>query len=181
MGTPTMGSRHVDGHKERNEDMVDARKVHRAKRAGLAVAGISLLCSFALSGSPALAVPYTHSEAGSEAAGGLIHVAVTLDCTAVGGSIKAVWLPLNGDYASVEAVMNEFLTASEDKVDPFAHADYELQSLGEFLADKTYTVDVYKAGSQAPGAVFSYTGESVGDETYDGLEKGDGVYVTVTE
>lgn len=147
-----------------------------------AVAAIFVfLCSLALFVPSASAIPHAHSEAQADAGSGLTHVAVTLDCTAIGGSVKAVWLPINTDDASVTAVMNEFMTASENKVDRFAHDDYDMESMTDFLSDKEYTVAVYQAGAQQPGADATYTSESIGDESYATLKTGDGVYVTVTK
>lgn len=141
----------------------------------------ALLCSLALFVPHALAIPYTHSEAEADAGSGLTHVAVTLDCTPNSGSITTAWLPINSDDASVTAVMNEFLTASENKVDRFEHEDYEVKSLAEFLSGKEYSVAIYKAGSQSPGVDASYTSDIIGDESYDSLETGDAIYVTVSK
>lgn len=126
------------------------------------------------------ALPYAHSEEEADAGMGVVHIAVTLDCSAIGGPTKFVWLPINADSPTVTAVMNEFLNASEDKVDRFAHEDYQMESLADFLSGKQYTVAVYKASAQQPGADATYTSASIGDETYSTLETGDGVYVTVT-
>lgn len=155
----------------------------RAKTLGIAGAAFALacLCALALSTVRATALPFAHSEAEADAGSGLVHIAVTLDCSAVGGSTTFAWLPVNADDASVEAVMNEFLKASENKVDRFAHEDYSLESLADFLAGKNYTVAVYEAGAQQPGAIAEYTSASVGDATFTGLETGDAVYVTVVE
>ena len=119
----------------------------------------------------ASALPYAHSEAEADAGSGVIHIAATLDCTAVGGSITAAWLPINADDATVTAVMNEFLTASENKVDRFAHEDYDMKSMADFLSGKEYTVAVYEAGAQQPGADATYTSKSIGDESYADLGK----------
>lgn len=157
--------------------MVDVRKLG----VGAGVVALALAGSLAAAATQASALPYAHSEAQAHASGGLVHIAVTLDCTQVGGSVKAVWLPVNSSEATVEAVMNEFLTASENKVDRFAHEDYALESMADFLADKNYTVAVYKAGAQNPGADAVYTSDSVGDAAYAELATGDGVYITVIE
>lgn len=151
------------------------------RKALAVVASVALLCSLVLFASSAAAVPHAHSEAEADAGSGLIHIAVTLDCTAVGGSVKTVWLPINSDDATVTAVMNEFLTASENKVDRFAHEDYDMESMTDFLSGKEYTVAVYKASAQQPGSDAVYTSSSIGDESYAGLATGDGVYVTVTK
>lgn len=148
---------------------------------GIGVGCIALLCSLMLFASRASAVPYAHSEEEADAGSGLVHIAVTLDCSATDGSVKCVWQPVNADGATVEAVMNEVWVASEDKVDRFAHEDYDTQSLASFLSDKTYTVSVYKAGAQQAGASTEYSSESVGGASYAELEKGDAVYITVTE
>lgn len=140
-----------------------------------------LLCSLALLAPRALALPYAHSEAEADAGSGLVHVAVTLDCTAIGGPVKAVWQPINADDATVEAVMNEFLTASEDKSDRFAHEDYAMESMADFLSDEEYSIAVYEAGAQEPGADAVYTSSSIGSDASVALETGDGVYVTVTK
>lgn len=155
----------------------------RAKTFGIAGAAFVLacLCALALSTVRATALPFTHSEAEADAGSGLVHIAVTLDCSAVGGSTTFAWLPVKSSDASVEAVMNEFLKASESKADRFAHEDYNLQSMTEFLADKNYTVSVYEAGAQEPGDAIEYTSSSIGDASYSGLKTGDAVYVTVTE
>lgn len=151
------------------------------KKVFVVTALIALLCSFALFAPLASAIPQAHSEEEAAAGSGLIHVVATLDCTATDGSVKTVWLPINADDASVTAVMYEFVTASENKVDRFAHEDYNMESLSDFLADKEYTVAVYLADSQQPGADDLYTSTSAGDESYTGLKTGDSVYVTVTK
>lgn len=156
--------------------MIDIRKT----TTGLTAACLGILCSAAIA-LPAQALPYTHSEQEADAGLGVVHIAVTLDTTAIDNAKKAVWLPINHESATVSAVMNEFLNASEDKVDRFAHADYDLQSLAEYLEGKTVSVAVYKAGAQAPGAAGTYTSETIGDATFAGLETGDGVYITVSE
>ena len=156
--------------------MIEMRKT----TAGIAAACLGLLCSAAIA-LPAQALPYTHSEQEADAGLGVVHIAVTLDTTAIDHAKKAVWLPVNHERATVDAVLNEFLNASEDKVDRFAHADYDTQSLAEYLDGKTFTVAVYKAGSQQPGAAATYTAETIGDATFAGLETGDAVYITVTE
>ena len=154
----------------------------RGKRVCAIVALFALLCSLVFFAFNASAIPYTHSEEEADAGSGLIHIAVTLDCSAADeGYTKCVWQPINADDATVEAVMNEVILASEDKADRFAHEDYDTQSLASFLADKEYTVTVYKAESQEAGAYSEYTSESIGDETYTQLENGDAVYITVTE
>lgn len=153
----------------------------RTKKNLVAAACLGLLCSAAVALPSALAVPYAHSEAESASGMGVVHIAVTLDSTATDGSKKAAWLPVNHDGATVAAVLNEFLDASEDKTDRAAHVDYDMRSLAEYLEGKTYTVAVYKAGAQQPGAVATYTSESIGDATFAGLETGDAVYITVTE
>lgn len=156
--------------------------VEAGTKKGLAVAAFFvLLCSSVMLVPRASALPYAHSEAEADAGSGVIHIAATLDCTAVGGSITAAWLPINADDATVTAVMNEFLTASENKVDRFAHEDYDMKSMADFLSGKEYTVAVYEAGAQQPGADATYTSKSIGDESYADLETGDGVYVTVTK
>jgi hypothetical protein len=167
----------MDAQLRKGRHMVEAG----TKRALVVAAFFVLLCSLALMASRASAVPYTHSETEADAGSGLIHIAATLDCTEVGGSIVSVWLPVNSDDATVEAVMNEFLTASESKVDRFAHEDYNMESMSDFLSGKEYTVAVYKAGAQQPGAEATYTSNSIGDQSYAGLETGDGVYVTITK
>ncbi len=168
----------MDGHVySKGWIMVEARKLG----VGVGVAAIALACSLAVLAPQASALPYAHSDKQADAGLGLVHIAVTLDCSEVGGPVKAVWLPVNSSEATVEAVMNEFLTASESKVDRFAHEDYAMESLADFLADKNYTVTVHKAGAQKPGADAVYTSDSVGDEAYEGLVTGDGVYITVTE
>lgn len=155
----------------------------RAKTIGIVGAAFVLacLCALALYTVRASALPFAHSEEEADAGSGLVHIAVTLDCSAVGGSTTFAWLPVKADDASVTAVMNEFLKASENKVDRFAHEDYNLQSMTDFLAGKNYTVAVYEAGSQEPGDEVEYTSSSVGDESYTGLKTGDAVYVTVVE
>ncbi len=154
----------------------------RGKRACvIAVTLFALLCSLVFFAFNASAIPYAHSEEEADAGSGLIHIAVTLDCTADEGYTKCVWQPINADDATVEAVMNEVVVASEDKTDRFAHEDYDMQSLASFLADREYTVAVYKAGSQEAGTYSEYTSASIGDETYTQLENGDAVYITVTE
>lgn len=157
----------------------------QAKRRGAAAVGatcLGLLCAAALlAPSSAQAMMNAHTGQESDAGMGVVHIAVTLDRTDVGGEKKAVWLPINHDNATVETVLNEFLYASEDKTDRFAHEDYELQSLAEVLGGSTYTVAVYRAEAQQPGAEATYTSESIGDASYAGLETGDAVYVTVTE
>lgn len=156
--------------------MIEMRKT----TAGIAAACLGLLCSAAVA-LPAQAMPYTHSEQQADAGMGVVHIAVTLDTTAIDHAKKAVWLPINHDGATVEAVLDEFLYATEDKVDGAAHLDYDMQSLREFLDGKTYTVAVYKAGAQPAGAAATYTSETIGDATFAGLETGDAVYITVTE
>lgn len=157
--------------------MVQVRKLG----VGAGVVALALAGSLAALAPQASALPYAHSEEQADAGLGLVHIAVTLDCTEVGGSVKAVWLPINGGEPTVEAVLNEFLTASENKVDRFAHEDYAMESLADFLADKNYTVAVHKAGAQKPGADAVYTSDSVGDAAYAELATGDGVYITVVE
>lgn len=152
----------------------------RMKRVGIAAACMGLLCSAAIA-LPAQALPYTHSEQEADAGLGVVHIAVTLDTTAIDHAKKAVWLPVNHERATVDAVLNEFLYASEDKVDRFAHADYDTQSLAEYLDGKTYTVAVYKAAAQEPGDATVYTSETIGDATFADLATGDAVYITVTE
>lgn len=140
-----------------------------------------LACSLVLFAISAIAIPYTHSEEEADAGSGVIHIAVTLDSTAIGGSVQAAWLPVNSDDATVTAVMNEYMTASENKVDRFAHEDYNMQSMADYLSGKEYEVAVYKAGEQQPGAEAVYTSTSVGGADYSDLGNGDGVYVTVTK
>ncbi len=152
----------------------------RTRRGALAGACLGLLCSAAIA-LPAFALPYAHSEAQADKGLGVVHIAVTLDATATDHFKKAVWLPINHEGASVEAVMDEFLNASEDKTDRFAHLDYSTQSMTDYLEGKTYTVAVYKAGSQQPGAESVYTADTIGDATFEGLATGDAVYITVTE
>lgn len=154
-------------------------KAH-ATTVGIAAACLGLLCAGAIA-LPAQAMPYTHSEQEADAGMGVVHIAVTLDATAIDNGKKAVWLPVNHDHATVEAVLNEFLYASEDKVDRFAHADYDMQSLAEYLDGKTYTVAVYQAGAQEPGTTAVYTSDTIGDATFADLKTGDAVYITVTE
>lgn len=172
-----MGQGQGGGTHGKGKHMVEAG----TKKTLVVAALFVLLCSLTLLASRATALPYAHSEAEAEAGSGLVHVAATLDCTEVGGSITTAWLPINADDATVKAVMNEFLTASESKVDRFAHEDYTMKSMADFLSDKDYTVAVYKAGGQQPGAEATYTSTSIGDESYTGLVTGDGVYVTVTK
>lgn len=153
-----------------------------SKRTYLVTAFIAILCSAALFVPLAFGLPYTHSEKEADAGHGVIHVAVTLDSSAVGGPTKAVWLPVNADDATVEAVMNEFLNASEDKSDRFAHEDYAMESMADYLSGREYTIAVYKAGAQAPGTDgFAYTSASAGSDAGTTLESGDGIYVTVTK
>ena len=148
----------------------------------MAAAFIAVLCSAALCASFAFGLPYAHSEKEADAGHGIIHVAVTLDAKATGGPTKAVWLPINADDATVEAVMNEFLNASEDKSDRFAHEDYAMESMADYLSGKEYTIAVYKAGAQAPGTDgFAYTSASAGSDAGTTLESGDGIYITVTK
>lgn len=152
------------------------------KKGIAALALVALTGALALSVSLAWAIPYAHSEKEAEAGSGLIHVAVTLDESAIGGPTKAVWLPINADDANVEAVMNEFLNASEDKSDRFAHEDYAMESMADHLSGKEYTVAVYKAGAQNPGTDgFAYTSASAGDSESAPVESGDGIYITVTK
>ena len=56
-----------------------------------------------------------------------------------------------------------------------------MQSLAEYLDGKTYTVAVYQAGAQEPGATAVYTSDTIGDATFADLKTGDAVYITVTE
>lgn len=153
----------------------------RTRKMLAVTAFIGLLCSFVLFATSATALPYAHSEEEAAAGSGLIHVVATLDCQATGGSVKTVWLPINADNTTVTAVMNEFLTASENKVDRFAHDDYSTESMADFLADKEYTVAIYEAGAQQPSTDAVYTSSSIGDESYAQLKTGDTIYVTVTK
>ncbi len=142
---------------------------------------IAVACAIVLWAASAFALPYTHSDEEADAGSGLVHIAVTVDNSAIGGFTKCVWLPVNSDDANVEAVFNEYLTASESKVDRFAHEDYNMQSLAKYLSGHEYTVSVYAAGGQKPGAEPKYTSNSIGGENYSGLQTGDAVYVTVTK
>lgn len=151
------------------------------KKALTIAAFLVLLCSLTLITPRASAIPHTHSDAEADAGSGLIHIVATLDCTGVGGSITTAWLPINSDRATVQAVMNEFPTVSENKVDRFEHEDYNMSSMTDFLSGKKYTVAVYEAGAQQPNTEATYTSGSIGDESYAALEMGDSVYVTVTK
>lgn len=147
-----------------------------------ATAAVAVLCSLALLAPSANALPYAHSEAEADASGGLIHVAVTVDASAVGGPTKAVWLPVKAGNATVGAAMNEFLNASEDKSDRFAHEDYAMESMADYLNGREYTIAVYEAGAQAPGTDgLAYTSASTGDAESTAIESGDGIYLTVTK
>lgn len=157
--------------------MVEAGK----QRAILAIAIAALLGAFALWATTAFALPYAHSDKEADAGSGLVHIAVTLDNSAIGGPTKCAWLPVNADDANVQAVMNEFLNASESKVERFDHEDYHMQSMADYLAGHEYTVSVYQAGAQAPGDDALYTSKSIGDASYSGLQTGDAVYVAVTK
>lgn len=144
-------------------------------------AAIAIVCALAVWAASAFALPYTHSDEEADSGHGLIHVAVTLDSSAVDGFTKRIWLPINSDDATVKAVLNEGLNASESKVERFDHEDYNLESLADYLNGHEYEVAVYAAGAQQPGATLEYTSKSIGDESYTGLVTGDAVYVTVTK
>lgn len=152
------------------------------RRTWIAIAACcAILCAFALWASNAFALPYTHSDEEADAGHGVVHIAVTLDSSAVDGFTKRVWLPINADDASVKAVMNEFLNASESKVERFDHEDYNLESMADYLSGHEYEVAVYAASAQQPGADLEYTSKSIGNESYTGLVTGDAVYITVTK
>lgn len=153
----------------------------RSKRACVVAALLALLCSLAFLAFNASTPPQAYGEGESNAETGLIHIAVTVDRTAEGSGPICVWLPINADNPTVETVMNKCLIASEDKTDRFAHKDYATQSLADYLSGKNFTVAVYQAGSQQPGASAEYSSESIGDETYAQLANGDAVYFTVVE
>lgn len=158
--------------------MVEAKT---KKTLAACVASCMAACALAFSLVQAHALPYTHSEQEAEASHGLVHIAVTLDESAVGGAVKSVWQPLKSDNPTVEALLNETLTASENKVEPFEHEDYAMESLANYLSGKTYTVEVYAAGAQGTNIADAYASEGIGDESYSELATGDGVYITITE
>lgn len=142
---------------------------------------LAFLCSMALAIPYAFGYSYIHTDAESNAGStGVISVSLTIDETAVGGGVVAAQVLVPADDNTVDAVFAEAALSSEDRSGTESHYDYSFESVSEYLSGREYTVSVYAAGSQERGAGTSYTGHSIGDQSYSDLRSGDGIYVMVT-
>ena len=118
------------------------------------------------------------SEASS--ATGVYDIVVTVDDSAQGGPVytKLVFVPSD---ATVEDALDEMVVSSNNQTGIEALHDYAFSSIRDKVANGSYEVRVYGAGSQAPGtqAVHDTEGTLVSDlATYE-LQRYDNVVFTL--
>lgn len=144
----------------------------------LATAILACVCAV-LVALPAYAFYYVHDEgtSGQSDGKGAIEVFCVVDETATGGAITSslIFLPEGSTAADclTEAIISDRDYSSLDGI-----LDYGVDSLGDYLSGKTYTVDVYAAASQEPGTQTTYDTASLGGENTE-LERYSNVVFTV--
>jgi hypothetical protein len=142
---------------------------------------LAFLCSLVIAVPYAYGYSYVHTETESDASNsGVITICLTVDATEIGGAVTAASVLIPASDNTVDAVLLEGALSSEDRAYVNSY-NYDYVSVAQYLSDKEYTVSVFAAGSQNPGAESpTYTSPSIGDAGYAGLNHCDAVYVKVT-
>lgn len=151
-------------------------KVFSFKKAA-AVVIVACICA-AIASVPAYAFYYAHDAEHVEANNkGVVEVVCTLDQTAVGGGVNT-GIVFVAEGATAADAIAEAVVGSNAANNPAAIKDHSAQSFREYIADKSYTVNVYKAASQKPGTKTTYDSQSLGGESTQ-LDRYDNVVVTM--
>lgn len=161
--------------------MANAASVSKKKIVAVAAVAVAVVALIAVVAyGTAYGFWYVHDETLQEEDNdGAIEVCVTIDETAIGNGTRAglIYLPEGSTAADVltEAVVTSECFATIDDLH-----NYDVTTLGDDLADYTYTIDVYSVDDQEPGTHTTHDGESLGGEDTV-LERYNTVYITVTE
>lgn len=132
----------------------------------LALAAAACLCALLVAAPVAHAFYYVHGEEHVAASGGkgVIEVSCTVDATAQGGGVYTdlIFVPVGATAADC---LDEMVVSGESQNGLEAIHDYGYTSLGDYLADKTWTCTVYDAGSQSVGTQRSFDTPGTEGET----------------
>lgn len=135
-------------------------------------------CACALIAVPAYAFYYVHSDEGTQVESkGVYEVTCVLDETAQGGAVrsKLVFVP---EGSTVKDLLNEDIVSSNSQNGLEAIHNYDFTSMADYLAGKSYTVQVYSVDDQKPGTHTTHDGQGkTGEDTQ--LERYSNVVITV--
>lgn len=159
--------------------------VNVAKKGKRRIVAICIVCAVAcallVAPTVANAFWYVHSDDNVEnsTAKGAIEVLVTIDATAQGGGTycEEAFVPSDG---TVGDLLDEIIHSDENYEDVDALHDYEVISLGDYLADSEYTITVYNNGEdQEAGTHTTYDSEGTEADESTQLERFNTVVFTL--